>query len=115
MASGPIRAEITLPADAVIVRAEPRWISRANVEAVVGRSWRWLLDQLPALRAAGVPISGSRKAPMVCAAGLDAYLRTQAAAQLQRVAAPANDGDEGDEIDQILARGGTKRIRRAGR
>lgn len=109
MSARSIRAEITLPAEGIVVRSEARWISRANVEAVYGRTWRWLLDLLPELRVAGVPVVGSRKAPMICSAGLDAYLRTQAAAALRSDAGPANDLDE---VDALLAQGGTKRAAR---
>lgn len=111
-ATDSIRATIELPQGAVVVRAEARFVSKLNVEATYGRPWRWLLDLLPELRSSGMEILGTRKAPMVRASDLDAFLRTRAAATVA-AADPPDHGPKLDEVDALLARGGTVR-RRAG-
>lgn len=98
---------IVLPADQIVVRTEARFISKLNVEAAYGRPWSWLLDLLPELRKSGVEVFGTRKTPMVRADDLDAFLRTRCAVAVVTPSTdPANDLDE---IDGILARGGTVR------
>jgi hypothetical protein len=101
-----ITATIALPRDAVVVRAEPDFISQRNCEPLLGLSPRSFLDMLPTLRANGVRVIHLGKARLVPRAELVAFLVSTAPAPAVD-ALPA--GGEPDEIDTILARAGTVR------
>jgi hypothetical protein len=97
-------ATITIPRDAMIVRAEPDFISQLTCTPLLGITHRAFLDLLPALRSAGVRVIEQGKARLVPRVEIVAYLLSKASTCAPL--APARL-EQVDPIEAILARGGT--------
>ena len=101
--NGTILVPIPIPRDALIVRAEPDFVSQSTCEQLFGIKRRAYLDTLiPALAANGVPVIRVGKARLVPRAAAVAYLLSQAVATTTTQEPP-------DEIEEILAHAGTVR------
>ena len=99
-------ATLTLPWEAVTVRAEPEFISQHTSEPILGLTRRVFLDLLPMLREAGVRVISLGKARLVPRSEIVAFLLARAPLPVVASLAAANDADE---LDVILAKGGTVR------
>jgi hypothetical protein len=107
-----IRAEIVLPRGAKIVAA-PRSTSQRTILNTHGITPRCFLERVvPALRAAGVPVANIGKLRVVAVEDLDSWLRAQGddmppVPRRGKLRAPTDDVDE---VEEILAQHGTRRI-----
>lgn len=113
---GAMRAELVLPPGAKLV-ATPRYVSQRTCLATHGIEPRAYLELVvPALRAAGYPVAPVGKQRLARVEDVDAVLLTLAEGSASRAprrrapVAPAPANDDGDEIEKILARHGTRRV-----
>jgi hypothetical protein len=110
-----VRAELVLPPGAKLVAA-PHSTSQRTILATHGITPRCFLEQVvPALRAAGVPVANVGKLRVVAVEDLDAWLRTRGgdlppAPRRGKLRATTATPNEADEVEQILARHGTRRV-----